>query len=138
MSLTPEFLSLTCLMTRRPSTPPFFRMRRPDVQRCRWHRALPQRQATFMAMAANGWYPTSHRRTVEVDAFCSWSACRMKINEARARYCGLTLYPFARCKHHAEIAGVAQVIARVRYVGLEGRTKTQTKTPRLLSRRITG
>ncbi len=31
-------------------------------------------------MAANGLVPDEpHRRTVEVEAFCSWSACRMKM-----------------------------------------------------------
>jgi hypothetical protein len=36
-------------------------------------------------MAANGFVPEdAHSRTVEVDAFCSWSACRMKMR-SRAR-----------------------------------------------------
>ena len=44
------------------------------------------------AMQANGLAPDEPaRRTVEVDAFCSWSACRMKMRSiARART-GLTL-----------------------------------------------
>ncbi len=42
--------------------------------------AGPHRQATPAAIAANGLVPDDpHRRTVEVDAFCSWSAWRMKI-----------------------------------------------------------
>ena len=42
--------------------------------------AGPQRQATPAAIAANGLVPDEpHSRTVDVDAFCSWSACRMKM-----------------------------------------------------------
>ena len=42
--------------------------------------AGPHRQATPAAIAANGFVPEEpHRRTVEVEAFCSWSACRMKM-----------------------------------------------------------
>ena len=45
------------------------------------------------AMQANGLAPDEPaRRTVEVEAFCSWSACRMKMRSmARART-GFTLY----------------------------------------------
>ncbi len=42
--------------------------------------AGPHRQATPAAIAANGLVPDeAHSRTVDVDAFCSWSACRMKM-----------------------------------------------------------
>jgi hypothetical protein len=47
----------------------------------------PQRQAMPAAMQANGCAPDEPaRRTVEVEAFCSWSACRMKMRSmARVR-----------------------------------------------------
>src|SRR5436190_8987206 len=42
--------------------------------------AGPQRQAMPAAMQANGLAPDDPaERTVEVDAFCSWSACRVKM-----------------------------------------------------------
>ncbi len=42
--------------------------------------AGPHRQATPAAIAAKGLVPElPHSRTVEVEAFCSWSACRMKM-----------------------------------------------------------
>ena len=45
--------------------------------------AGPHRHATPAAMAANGLVPDdAHRRTVDVDAFCSWSACRMKMRSS--------------------------------------------------------
>ena len=48
--------------------------------------AGPHKHATPAAIAANGLVPDdAHSRTVDVDAFCSWSACRMKIrSSARA------------------------------------------------------
>src|ERR1700752_2941111 len=47
----------------------------------------PHSEAMPAAMQANGLAPEEPaRRTVEVDAFCSWSACRMKIRSmARVR-----------------------------------------------------
>ncbi|CPL06468.1 Uncharacterised protein [Bordetella pertussis] len=33
-----------------------------------------------------------HRRTVEVEAFCSWSACRMKMRSSARSTTSLTLY----------------------------------------------
>jgi len=47
----------------------------------------PHRQAIPAAIQANGLAPDEPaRRTVDVEAFCSWSACRMKIRSmARAR-----------------------------------------------------
>ena len=45
------------------------------------------------AMQANGLAPDEPaRRTVEVEAFCSWSACRMKILSMALDRTGLTLY----------------------------------------------
>src|SRR5688572_16453641 len=42
--------------------------------------AGPHRLATPAAMQANGFAPVEPaRRTVDVDAFCSWSACRMRM-----------------------------------------------------------
>src|SRR3974390_689071 len=42
--------------------------------------AGPHRQAMPAAMQANGLAPEEPAmRTVEVEAFCSWSACRMRI-----------------------------------------------------------
>ncbi|MNT82611.1 hypothetical protein D3C72_2223670 [compost metagenome] len=55
--------------------------------------AGPHRQATPAAIAANGLVPDEpHRRTVEVEAFCSWSACRMKMRSSARSSTGLTLY----------------------------------------------
>src|SRR5919202_1177414 len=45
--------------------------------------AGPHSEAMPAAMQANGLAPDEpHRRTVDVDAFCSWSACRMKIRSS--------------------------------------------------------
>jgi hypothetical protein len=45
------------------------------------------------AIQANGLAPEEPaRRTVEVEAFCSWSACRMKIRSMARDSTGLTLY----------------------------------------------
>src|ERR1700709_1992440 len=45
------------------------------------------------AMQANGFAPEEPAiRTVEVDAFCSWSACRMKILSSASASTGLILY----------------------------------------------
>ena len=45
--------------------------------------AGPHRQATPAAIAANGFVPDdAHSRTVDVDAFCSWSAWRMKMRSS--------------------------------------------------------
>jgi len=44
-------------------------------------------------MAANGLVPDEpHRRTVEVEAFCSWSACRMKMRSSARSMTGFTTY----------------------------------------------
>ncbi len=45
------------------------------------------------AMQANGLAPDEPaRRTVEVEAFCSWSACRMKMRSSAFDSTGLTTY----------------------------------------------
>src|SRR5690606_30358051 len=55
--------------------------------------AGPHRQATPAAIAANGLVPDEpHRRTVEVEAFCSWSACRMKMRSSARSTTSFTLY----------------------------------------------
>src|SRR5208282_3861244 len=55
--------------------------------------AGPHRQAQLAAMQANGLAPEEpDSRTVEVEAFCSWSACRMKIRSIALASTGLTLY----------------------------------------------
>src|SRR6201987_116080 len=55
--------------------------------------AGPHRQAMPAAMQANGLAPEEPAiRTVEVDAFCSWSACRMKILSSALARTGLILY----------------------------------------------
>src|SRR3954451_17989354 len=55
--------------------------------------AGPQRQAMPAAMQANGFAPDEPAiRTVEVDAFCSWSAWRMKILSSASASTGLILY----------------------------------------------
>jgi hypothetical protein len=44
-------------------------------------------------MAANGLVPDEpHKRTVEVDAFCSWSACKVKMRSIARSSTGLTTY----------------------------------------------
>src|ERR1700731_746402 len=51
------------------------------------------RQAMPAAMQANGLAPEEPAmRTVEVEAFCSWSACRMKILSSAFASTGLILY----------------------------------------------
>ncbi len=82
--------------------------------------AGPHRQATPAAMAANGLVPDEpHRRTVEVEAFCSWSACRMKMRSSARSDHRVDLVVFAGgAEHHAqEVAGVATGRSRV-HVGL--------------------
>src|SRR5271163_4042600 len=55
--------------------------------------AGPQRDAMPAAMQAKGLAPEEPAmRTVEVDAFCSWSACRMKILSSASARTGLILY----------------------------------------------
>ncbi len=45
------------------------------------------------AMQANGLAPDEPaRRTVDVDAFCSWSACKVKIRSSARTITSLTLY----------------------------------------------
>ena len=78
--------------------------------------AGPHRQAMPAAMQANGLAPDEPaRRTVEVDAFCSWSACRMKMrSSARATHrvdrVGLARH---RKAHLQEVGGVVEIVARV-------------------------
>ena len=53
--------------------------------------AGPHRQAMPAAMQANGLAPDDPaRRTVEVEAFCSWSACSMKMRSSARASTGLT------------------------------------------------
>src|SRR6202035_3501005 len=55
--------------------------------------AGPHRQAMPAAMQANGLAPDDPAiRTVDVEAFCSWSACRMKILSSASASTGLILY----------------------------------------------
>src|SRR6201995_1026765 len=55
--------------------------------------AGPHRQAMPEAMQENGLAPEEPAiRTVEVEAFCSWSACRMKILSSASASTGLILY----------------------------------------------
>ena len=65
--------------------------------------AGPHRQATPAAIAANGLVPDEpHRRTVEVEAFCSWSACRMKMrSSARTSTSFGAVLLARRGEHHA-------------------------------------
>src|SRR5213076_2151843 len=54
-------------------------------------RTGPHRQATPAAMQAKGLAPEEPAsRTVEVEAFCSWSACRMKMRSSARDSTGLT------------------------------------------------
>jgi hypothetical protein len=58
--------------------------------------AGPHRQAMPAAMQAKGLAPEEPaRRTVEVEAFCSWSACRMKMRSIARASTGSTLYSSA-------------------------------------------
>src|SRR4029079_8417114 len=58
--------------------------------------AGPHRQAIPAAMHANGLAPDEPaRRTVDVDAFCSWSACRMKMRSSARTSTSLTTYSSA-------------------------------------------
>ena len=53
--------------------------------------AGPHRAAMPAAMQANGLAPVDPaRRTVEVDAFCSWSACRIRMRSIARASTGLT------------------------------------------------
>ena len=53
--------------------------------------AGPHRQAMPAAIQANGLAPDEPaRRTVEVEAFCSWSAWRMKMRSMALARTGLT------------------------------------------------
>src|SRR3954454_25277137 len=55
--------------------------------------AGPHRQAIPAALQANGLAPEEPAiRTVAVEAFCSWSACRMKILSSASASTGLILY----------------------------------------------
>src|SRR5205823_2880612 len=55
--------------------------------------AGPHKHATPAAIAANGLVPLeAHRRTVEVEAFCSWSACRMKMRSSARTSTSLMRY----------------------------------------------
>src|SRR5215471_2012953 len=55
--------------------------------------AGPHRQAQPAAMQANGLAPEEpDSRTVEVEAFCLWSACRMKMRSMARASTGLGLY----------------------------------------------
>src|ERR1041384_196121 len=55
--------------------------------------AGPHRQAMPAAIQANGLAPDEPAmRTVEVEAFCSWSACSVKILSSALASTGLTLY----------------------------------------------
>src|SRR5262245_11067557 len=55
--------------------------------------AGPHREAMPAAMQANGLAPDDPAtRTVDVDAFCSWSACRMKMRSMARAMTGLDLY----------------------------------------------
>jgi hypothetical protein len=48
------------------------------------------------AMHANGLAPDEPAsRTVEVEAFCSWSACRIRMRSSARTSTGLTLYSSA-------------------------------------------
>ena len=82
--------------------------------------AGPHRQAMPAAMQAKGLAPDEPAsRTVEVEAFCSWSACRMKIWSIARASTGLTLYSSHGTAKHMlqEIAGIAGRSADTRRAG---------------------
>src|SRR6056297_2672462 len=63
--------------------------------------AGPQRQAMPAAMQAKGFAPDDEaRRTVEVEAFCSWSACSVNIRSIARLRIGLTMYSSAGTAKH--------------------------------------
>ena len=63
--------------------------------------AGPHRQAMPAAMQAKGLAPDEPAsRTVEVEAFCSWSACRMKMVSSALASTGLALYSSAGTEKH--------------------------------------
>src|SRR3954462_15702155 len=58
--------------------------------------AGPQSEAMPAAMHAYGLAPEEpHRRTVDVEAFCSWSACRMKMRSMARTRTSFTWYSSA-------------------------------------------
>ena len=78
--------------------------------------AGPHRQAMPAAMQANGLAPVEPaRRTVEVEAFCSWSACRMKMRSIAWASDRIDLVVLARHReaHVQEVLGVAQIVLRI-------------------------
>ena len=78
--------------------------------------AGPQRQAMPAAMQANGLAPDEPAsRTVEVEAFCSWSAWRMKMRSmARDEHrVDLVLLARHREAHAQEVRGVVERVQRI-------------------------
>src|SRR5258705_516039 len=75
--------------------------------------AGPHRHAMPAAIQAKGFAPEEPaRRTVDVDAFCSWSACRMKIVSSALANTGLPLYSSqGTAKHMRRKFAVEQQIA---------------------------
>src|SRR6516165_6939601 len=63
--------------------------------------AGPHRQAMPAAMQAKGLAPEEPAmRTVEVEAFCSWSACRIRILSSASASTGLALYSSQGTEKH--------------------------------------
>ena len=78
--------------------------------------AGPHRHAMPAATHANGFAPDElASRTVDVDAFCSWSACRMKMRSMARAIVGLTLCSsVGTAKAHVqEIGRIIEIVARV-------------------------
>mgnify|MGYP003694788211 CR=1 FL=1 len=68
------------------------------------------------AMQANGLAPDEPAsRTVEVDAFCSWSACRMKMRSSARTSTSLTLYSSHGTENimRMKFARVGELVARI-------------------------
>src|SRR6188474_1136265 len=73
--------------------------------------AGPQRQAQPAAMQAKGLAPEEPaRRTVEVEAFCSWSACRIKIRSIARASTALGLYSSHRKAHAQKVGRVVELV----------------------------
>src|SRR6516162_1229409 len=77
--------------------------------------AGPHRQAMPAAIQANGLAPVDPAsRTVEVEAFCSWSACRVKMRSIARDSTGLTLYSSQGTETHAqEVRRIVELVVRI-------------------------
>src|SRR3546814_4813031 len=84
--------------------------------------AGPHSEAMPAAMQANGLAPDEpDSRTVEVEAFCSWSACRIRMRSMARATVGLILYRSE--EHTSEL----QSLMRISYAVFCLKKKTKNK-----------